>query len=142
VTGSISRRLYQHIILLYPEPFRREFGQEMLSVFDECQPAQKTSYLLADGLFAGLKQQLHYLATPARERTALYSEVPSSPRLARTLAMAVLVTAALASVFAPSQRPRRQSWATIHIEHRIWYLQCSNAELSATLPRTKPRKGE
>ncbi len=117
MTGSISRRVYQHIILLYPEPFRREFGEEMLSVFDECQAAQKASYLLADGLRAALKQQLRYLFTPEPARTVLYSEVASSPSLARGLAMAVVALAILTSIFARDERPRTRAWGTIRIEH-------------------------
>ena len=142
MTGSISRRLYQHIILLYPEPFRREFGEEMLSVFEECQVGQGAPYLLADGLRAALKQQLHYLATPAPARTALYSEVASSPSLARSLAMAVVAMAILTSIFVRDERPRTRPWATIRIEHRILYLQCSDVASRPKLVTSKLRKGE
>jgi hypothetical protein len=138
VTSSISHRLYQQIILLYPEPFRREFGEEMLTVFNECQATLGTPHLLADGLVAALKQQLRYLTTPAPERTALYSEVASSPTLARGLAMAFVAVAIVASVFGRDERPNTHAWATVRIEeHQIWYLQCSHVATCPTLSSSK-----
>jgi hypothetical protein len=138
--SSISHRLYRQIILLYPEPFRREFGEEMLGVFDECQATQEPWHLFADGLRAALKQQLRYLTTPAPERTALYSEVASSPGLARGLATAVVAAAIMAGLFVRDERPKARFWPKIHIEHRIWYLQCPNATSSPKLSCSTPRK--
>jgi hypothetical protein len=139
---SISRRLYQQIILLYPEPFRREFGQEMLGVFDECRAAQGGPYLLADGLVTALKQYLHYLAKPAPDKTALCWEVPSSPRLARSLAMAVLTTAVIANAFVRDPKPKTQAWPTIRTEYRICYFPLANVKMSPKLVSSKPHKGE
>lgn len=138
---SLSRSLYQQVISLYPEPFRREFGKEMLGVFDECWAAQRRPSLLLDGFVAALKQQLHYLATPAPHTTALYCEVPSSPILPRGLVMAVLATVLFSGVLLPSAKARTPSWPTIRAEHQIWYFQ------RATVNRPKlagwaPRKHE
>jgi hypothetical protein len=141
VTSSISHRLYQQIILLYPEPFRREFGEEMLSVFNECRATQGTPHLLADGLVAALKQQLRYLTIPAPQRTALYTEVASSPILARGLAMGVVAVAIVAGVFGRDERPNTHAWATVRTEeHQIWYLRCSNVATCPTLSGSKPRQ--
>jgi hypothetical protein len=48
VTGSISRKLYQQSLLLHPEPFRHEFGDEMLGIFEQCKAEQGSWRLLAD----------------------------------------------------------------------------------------------
>lgn len=138
---SISHRLYQQIILLHPEPFRREFGEEMLSVFKECQEIQGIPHLLADGLVTALKQRLHYLTIRAPERAGLYSEVASSPALARGLATAVVAVAIFASVFGRDDRPNTQAWPMVSIEkHQIWYLQCSNVETCPTLSSSKAHR--
>jgi len=50
VTGSISRKLFQHFLLLYPKLFGDEFGKEMLDVFEDCQHSQGSWRLLADVL--------------------------------------------------------------------------------------------
>jgi hypothetical protein len=58
VTGSISRKLYRRVLLLYPEPFRHEFGNEMLNMFVECKAAQGSWHVLADVLLSAAKQQI------------------------------------------------------------------------------------
>ena len=142
MTATLSTRLYRRIILLYPEPFRREFGAEMLGVFNECRATQKISRLLADALIAALKQQLHYLATPAPAPTALYAEVPSSPGLARHLAMAVVAIAVSVGVFAPHKEPKTHAWATLRVEHRIWYLQRGDLATARKPFTSTPQKDE
>jgi hypothetical protein len=142
VTHEISHRLYRQIIHLYPEPFRREFAEEMLSVFDQCQATQKNSHLLADALIAALRHQLHYLSTPVPARTELYSEVPSSPGLARNLALAVVALAIFTGLFARQDKPRIQTWATVRIEHRIWYLQRCDVATTRKPFRSTSRKDE
>ena len=56
MTGSISRKLYRRLLMLYPEPFRREFGDEMLGVFEECRAAQGSWRLLADVVLSAARQ--------------------------------------------------------------------------------------
>ena len=141
MTSSISHRLYQQIILLYPEPFRREFGEEMLSVFDECQPTRGIAHLLADRLVAALKQQVRYLTIHAPDRTALYAEIASSSALARRLALAVVAVAIVAGVFGREGRPNKHAWATVRVEeHQIWHLQCSNVAICPTSSTSKPHQ--
>ncbi len=65
MTGSISRKLYRRVLLLYPKPFRHEFGDEMLSMFGDCRAAQGSWHVLADVLLSAAKQQIHYLSIPA-----------------------------------------------------------------------------
>jgi hypothetical protein len=85
VTGSISRKLYQQFLLLHPEPFRHEFGDEMLGIFEQCKAEQGSWRLLADVVLSAAKQQIQYLSTSVPRRAPLYSEVDVSANLARIL---------------------------------------------------------
>lgn len=100
MTGSISRNLYRWVLLLYPEPFRHEFGDEMLSMFAECRAAQGSWHVLADVLLSAAKQQIHYLSIPAPKSAPLYLEIAWSPNLARILAVAVFCVVLIASALA------------------------------------------
>ena len=106
MTGSISRKLYRQFLLLYPEPFRQEFGDEMLDIFEECRATQGSWRLLADVVFSAAKQQIHYLSTPVPKSAArkaastFYSEIGASPNLARVLAVAVFGAALIAGLWA------------------------------------------
>jgi hypothetical protein len=106
VTGSISRKLYRRILLLYPEPFRHEFGDEMLRMFAECKAAQGLWHVLADVLLSAAKQQIHYHSIPAPKSASLYSEIAWSPNLARILAGAVLGVVLIASLLAGGGKPK------------------------------------
>jgi hypothetical protein len=111
VTGSIFRRLYWRVLLLYPEPFRHEFGGEMLRMFEECRASQGSWHVLADVLLSAAKQQIYYLSIPAPKSAPLYSEIAWSPNLARILAVAVFSVALIASVLAGGEKPKaRESW--------------------------------
>lgn len=124
MSGTMTRCAYRQIIRLYPEPFQREFGQEMLTVFDECRAGRMgISHLLKDGLASAVKQQWAYLVTPAPVSTTLYSEVPASPTLASRLAIAVFALAAVSGIIAPSQRLKVHTWTTVRIQHEILCFQ-------------------
>jgi hypothetical protein len=111
VTESISRKLYRWILLLYPEPFRHEFGDEMLSMFAECKAAQGSWHVLADVLLSAAKQEIHYLSIPAPKSAPLYSEIAWSPNLARILAMTVFAVMLITGVLARGAKPKaRESW--------------------------------
>lgn len=118
MTGSISRKLFQQFLLLYPEPFRHEFGDEMLSMFEECRAAQCPSRLLADVLLSAARQQIRYVSTPAPKSAPLYSEIASSPNLARILAIAVFVAALIPGVLVGGKPKAPESWA---VEVRFWF---------------------
>jgi hypothetical protein len=125
VTGSISRKLYRRFLLLYPEPFRNEFGGEMLSSFEECRAAQGSWRLLADVVFSAVKQQIRYLATPLPRRVPLYSEIASSPNLARILAVTVFGAAVIAAVLAGGGTPKAtESWTVTRPARRVWFPHC------------------
>jgi hypothetical protein len=98
VTGSISRNWFRRVLLLYPESFRQEFGDEMLSMFEECSEAQGCWRVLADVLLSAAKQQVHYLSIPAPKSAPLYLEIAWSPSLARILAVAMFGVVLIASV--------------------------------------------
>jgi hypothetical protein len=98
--------LYRQALLLYPEPFRHEFADEMLSIFDECSAAQGSWHLLVDVLVSAARQQVYYFSIPAPKRAALYSEIASSPSLARILAVAVFGVVLIASLLAKGGKPK------------------------------------
>ena len=111
MTESISRKLYRQILLLYPEPFQHEFGDEMLSMFAECKAAQGSWHVLADVLLSAAKQQIHYLSIPAPKSAPLYSEIAWSPNLARILAMAMFGVLLIASALTePRKVEAPESW--------------------------------
>lgn len=99
MTASISRKFYRWVLLLYPEPFRDEFGDEILSMFRECRAAQDSWHVLADVLLSAAKQQIHYLSISAPKSAPLYWEIAWSPNLARILAVAVFCVVLIASAF-------------------------------------------
>jgi hypothetical protein len=113
MTGSFSRKLYRQILLLYPGPFRQEFGDEMLSMFDECSSAQGSWHVLANVLLSAAKQQAAYLSIPAPKSAPSYSDIASPPNLPRILALAVSGAVLIASVMAGGGKPKaRESWTT------------------------------
>jgi hypothetical protein len=120
LTRSISRKLYRRILLLYPEPFRHEFGDEMLTMFAECKAAQGTWHVLADVLLSAAKQHIHYLSIPAPKSAPFYSEIAWSPNLARILAVAVFSVVLIASALMERGRPEpRESWTRPCASSRI-----------------------
>jgi hypothetical protein len=138
MSGTAARVIYRQIIRLYPEPFQREFGPEMLSVFEECQTGRTAlSHLLADGLASAVKQQWCYLTSPAPVRTALYSEIPPSPVLASRLAIAVFAFAAISGIFGRNERPRVHIWTSAHFQHDILYFQTSAPKPVCSTPCSK-----
>ena len=120
MTGSISRKLYQQVLLLYPEPFRYEFGDEMLGVFEECKAAQGSWRLLADVVLSAAKQKIRYLLTPVPKSAPLYSEVASSQNLARRLALTVFCAALISGVLVGGKPKAPESWAA-RSEVRFWF---------------------
>lgn len=116
MTGSISRKLCQRILFLYPKPFRDEFGKEMLDVWKECERTQGSWRLLADVLVSSVRQQIHYFSIRQRKYTALYSEVGVSPSVARMMAGAALIGLIIASVLAPVQGNDPQQWTGRYTE--------------------------
>ena len=117
--GSISRRLYRQFLFLYPEPFRHEFGAEMLGMFEECRVAQGTLRLLADVLLSAAKQQIYYLSAPVPTSALLYTEVASSPNLARILTVIVFGAALVAGVSSAPRPKVPKSCAMLPTERRF-----------------------
>jgi hypothetical protein len=135
MTGSIPRKLYRHVLLLYPEPFRHEFGDEMLSMFDECGAAQGSWHVLADVILSAAKQQIHYLSIPAPKSAPFYSEIASSPILARILAVVGFGVVLIASVLvgggkprAPESVPMRCGWSSLNANQTIVQVIHFNSE--------------
>jgi hypothetical protein len=114
--------LYQQFLLLYPEPFRHEFGDEMLSTFEECRAAQGFWRLLADVVISAGRQQFRYLSTPVPKGAPLYSEIASSPNLARMLATAVFGAALIAGALVGGGKSKApESWAVLRPERLICF---------------------
>lgn len=126
MTLSFSRKLYQHLLYLYPEPFRREFGDEMLDIFDACKQAESCSRLFADALQCAVKQRLYYHLSPAPERIPLYVEVPLHPPLAPRLAAVTLGFLLIAAVTTDSGvTPQKQYGKARVPQYKAMYFQCS-----------------
>jgi len=121
VTGSISSELYRQFLLLYPEPFRREFGDEMLVIFVECRGAQGSWRLFADVVLSAAKQQIRYLSTPAPKSAPLYSEIASSPNLARLLAVTFLCAALTAGVLVGGRPEASKSSTVVRSNALFWF---------------------
>ena len=121
MTESISRKFYRQALLLYPEHFRHQFGEEMLGLFEECNAAQGSWRLIADLVFSAVRQRFRYLLTPAPKSTPLYAEIGASPDLARLLAIAVCATSLVTGVLAGTDRPKApEPWTLIRPERRFW----------------------
>jgi hypothetical protein len=143
MTHSLSCRLYQRILLLYPEPFRREFADEMLGVFRECHLTQRTCFLLVDGLIGAWRQQSHYFALPTPNRTALYAEIPSAPSLARSLGLAAVAIYFLAAALVQDQAPQgRKHWKAAPEVHEILYFANALPTMNSHASRSKPHRRE
>lgn len=143
MTHSLACRLYQRVLLLYPEPFRCEFADEMLGVFVECQLTQRTSFLLMDGLIGAWKQQFHYFAVPTPNRTALYAEIPSAPSLARSLGLAAVAISILATALVQDQKPQGgRHWKTGPQVHEILYFSKAMPTTSSHVSRSTPHRSE
>lgn len=121
MTASISRMLYRQFLGLYPEPFRHEFGDEMLSMFEECRAAQGSWHVLADVLIGAAKQQIRILSIPVPKRVPFYSEIASSPNLARILAMTVFVAMLIAGFLTAGKAKSAESWMMARPEVRFWF---------------------
>ncbi len=126
MTRFITRQIYRQILSFHPEPFRREFEDEILGMFEECSQTLGPSNLLADVLLSALKQQVQYFATPAPAKAPLYKEIVAAPRLARTLASCMLAIVLVAGLFDLSARTKRQSPSALHA-HRA-YSHCSEVK--------------
>ncbi len=122
MSAAISRKVYQVLLLLYPADFRREFGDEMLSMFEECSATQGCYLVFADALRSAVKQHLpHFSTTRSRDEFA-YSDIGCSPDLPRIVATAVLVIGLIAGVLGHGGESRnRDSWTMARAEVRFWF---------------------
>ena len=93
----IARALYRRFLALHPEPFRIEFGEEMLEIFEASVSDQGMFFVLMDVALSAARQQIRYHTAPAPKRVPLYSELPPAPDLPGFFAMAVLVLTLAAS---------------------------------------------
>jgi hypothetical protein len=137
MNGWISRRLYRRILLLYPEHFRREFEDEMLGMFEECSAAQGSLRLLADVGLSAAKQQIQYLSTPVPKSALLYTEIASSPNLARMLAVIVCGAALVAGVSMPVTPKAPESCTMLRTQRRFRFPAIASGQFH--LPRGAER---
>lgn len=142
----LSREVYRRFLALYPEPFRQEFGNEMLDMFEACAAVQGSWNLLADLVFSAFKQQFRYLSTPSPKSTPLYREIGSSPNLARVLAVAGFGAAILFGVFTTTGESKTPGPQTAPgPEHHVWIPRvasgdsCSQAVEPVRIRRTRAR---
>ncbi len=141
MTGSISRKLYRQFLLLYPEPFRHEFGDEMLGIFEECKATQGSLRVFADLVLSAARQQVRYVSAPVPKTTPLYTEITSSACLARMLATAVFGVALLAGVLVGGDPKASNFWTMRPPEFLFWFptsawsQYCSGAPEGAGKPQ-------
>jgi hypothetical protein len=122
VSAAISRKVYQMLLLLYPADFRHEFGDEMLSMFEECTAGQSCLLVFADAFRSAAKQHvLHFSITRSRDECP-YSDIGCSPHLPRILASAVFVVGLTAGVLGHGlERRTRDSRTMAPAEVRFWF---------------------
>ncbi len=121
MTESVSRLLYRHFLLLYPERFRHEFGDEMLAIFEQCRAAQGFWRLFTDLVLSAAKQQIDYLLTPAPKGVPLYSEIASSSDFVRMFAVAVCAAALIAGILVGRKPEDLQSETVVLPEALFWF---------------------
>lgn len=122
MSASVSRKVYQVLLLLYPTDFRREFGDEMLTMFEDCRAAQGCCCVFTDALRSAAKQQVHHFSTTRLRDEFAYSDIGCSPDLARILAIAVFVVGLIAGVLTHGGGSRnRDSWTIARAEFRFWF---------------------
>ncbi len=122
MSAAISRKVYQVLLLLYPADFRREFGDEMLSMFEKCSAAQGCWFVFADALRSAAKEHLQHFPTARARDEFAYSDIGCSPDLARILAVAVFVAGLIAGVLGHGGESRnRDSWTMARAEVRFWF---------------------
>lgn len=121
---SLSRKLFKQVIRFYPEPFRVEFSEEMLSVFDECQAGLGGRYLLLDALMSVARQQIHSLTAPKPAPTNLYREAAPTPKLALLFALSVFLAGVMVIPFAAHSRTDETGLEPS--THRTWYPHCGD----------------
>jgi hypothetical protein len=122
VTGSISRKLYRHCLLLYPKSFRHEFEDEMLDMFEDCRAAQGSCRLLGDVVFSAAKQQIIERSTPLQKSAPLYAEIAWSRKLARVFALVALGAGLITAAVVDRETPEApESWTLLHTQHRLWW---------------------
>ena len=121
MTGSISRKLFQHLLFLYPKLFRDEFGKEMLDVFEECEHSQSAWRLLADVLLSAVKQRIQYRSILVAKSAALYSDIGMSLNLAWMMAVAALSASLITGALVAAKRDDPQRWTVVHPEALFWF---------------------
>jgi hypothetical protein len=121
MTRSISRQFYRPLLFLYPAAFRREFGDDMLSMLAECTRTQGCCCVFADVLLSAAKQQVYQLSAALSTRAVLSPELGSPPILARMLATAALGLGLIACVFvrAKPETPESSTW--LRSEALFWF---------------------
>jgi triphosphoribosyl-dephospho-CoA synthetase len=53
----MNRSLYRLLVRLHPQRFREQFGEEMISIFEQSHPSESTT-LIADGIVSLLRQHV------------------------------------------------------------------------------------
>jgi hypothetical protein len=95
------RHLYRFVVLAHPASFRRRFGDEMLSIFDQSEGKLSRVGLLADGVMSLLRQ---WALRPDFLQEAAASTMAGEPRFytfkKEKLQAATLVYGALLSALA------------------------------------------
>jgi hypothetical protein len=121
MSGSLARRFYCGLLRLYPQPFRHEFGEEMLSVVDSCRETRGHWCLLIDVLLSAARQQISYHSTPDPTGSLLYSEVSLSLGFRPKLGVVTISLVLVASLWSGRVAEKAVPWTFAQPEVIYWF---------------------
>jgi hypothetical protein len=117
VRHSITRCVYSQLLALYPPSFRREFGDEMASMFEECSSNQNSLALLSNVLLSVARQRIADLANSTR---ALFSPLAWPSVNVAQFSAATILCVELATALSIERPAFPQISTTRRSEVRVW----------------------
>ena len=105
--SSLARSVFSFLVRLHPQEFRRDFGGEMLWIFNESMDRTKPGigwlgvcgHLLLDVFRSALLQHFMREPTPDEAGGAMFVQIDSSGLVVRTVQGTFLVLACLCTAF-------------------------------------------
>jgi hypothetical protein len=122
MSGRFARCFYRSFLFLHPEPFRMEFGAEMLEIFETSAADQGVIFVLLDALRSAARQQIRYHTVPAPTCFPLYSEIAASPELAGIFASSALVLTIALSAGLSETKPKAPEFQILNATPHISFL--------------------
>ena len=135
MSGRISRGVCKRFLLLYPEPFRQEFGDEILDIVEECRRAPGSWRVFADVLFSGIKQRIHHILIlqgliQQRETVPGRLDIERAPNLARILGVSVCGAALITGVLGGRRPETSEPWMVVRPEALFYFRSFRRGEIA------------